>query len=62
MIWPEPEPGLVIRYSYLWDREARAGREEGVKDRPCAVVMTVTPDTAADRRVYVLPDHALGAQ
>jgi hypothetical protein len=35
--WPAPQPGLLIRYFYLWEREeARAGREEGVKDRPCA--------------------------
>jgi hypothetical protein len=31
---PKPEPGLVIRYSYLWHDEHRQGREEGVKDRP----------------------------
>jgi hypothetical protein len=38
---PVPRPGLVIRYAYLWDSEAREGREEGVKDRPCAVVLVV---------------------
>jgi len=32
---------LVIRFSYLWKREADAGREEGVKDRPCAVVIAI---------------------
>jgi hypothetical protein len=37
---PNPEPGLVIRYSYLWLREHREGREEGTKDRPCAIVLT----------------------
>ncbi len=35
---PAPEPGLVIGYSYLWAREHGAGREEGVKNRPCAIV------------------------
>jgi hypothetical protein len=35
---PTPEPGMVIGYSYLWAREHDAGREEGVKDRPCAIV------------------------
>jgi hypothetical protein len=30
---------LVIRYSYLWHDEFLKGREEGVKDRPCAVVV-----------------------
>jgi hypothetical protein len=36
---PKPEPGLVIRYSYLWHDEFLEGREEGEKDRPCAVVL-----------------------
>ena len=41
MSWPTPRAGLVIRYSYLWESEARAGREEGVKDRPCAIILVV---------------------
>ncbi len=54
MTWPTPQPGLVIRYSYLWTSEARAGREEGVKDRPCAIVLAIA--AAQDRkRVIVLP-------
>jgi hypothetical protein len=32
---------MVIRYAYLWRDEAARGREEGTKDRPCAVVLTV---------------------
>ena len=36
---PEPRPGLVISYTYLWRAERAAGRDEGVKDRPCAVVV-----------------------
>jgi hypothetical protein len=36
---PRPRSGLVIGYSYLWESEYRAGREEGTKDRPCAVVI-----------------------
>jgi len=32
---------LVIRYAYLWESEARQGREEGVKDRPCAIILIV---------------------
>jgi hypothetical protein len=31
--------GLVIRYSYLWQQEALQGNDEGVKDRPCAIVL-----------------------
>ncbi|HMR32973.1 MAG TPA: hypothetical protein PKA13_11260 [Geminicoccaceae bacterium] len=54
MSWPDPQPGLVIRYAYLWEREACSGREEGVKDRPCAVILAhVTEDGRT--RVYVLP-------
>ena len=36
---PVPFPGLIISYSYLWRAEYKAGREEGVKDRPCAIVL-----------------------
>lgn len=38
MTLPPPRPGQVIAYAYLWAREHRRGREEGLKDRPCAVV------------------------
>ena len=36
---PQPVPGLVIRYAYLWHRKLIAGQAEGEKDRPCAVVL-----------------------
>ena len=39
---PAPVPGLVIRYSFLWHRETKAGKEEGSKDRPCAVLLATT--------------------
>lgn len=54
MSWPDPRPGLVIRYSYLWQREHDAGREEGVKDRPCAIVLAIDGE-GDDKTVYVLP-------
>ena len=54
MTWPAPQPGLVIRYSYIWNREAQAGREEGVKDRPCAIVLAIR-DVQNRTRVIVLP-------
>ena len=53
MSFPEPYVGLVIRYSYLWKREFDAGREEGTKDRPCAIVMAVV-DEDGDKEVLVL--------
>jgi hypothetical protein len=52
--WPAPQPGLVIRYSYLWRRESQVGREEGAKDRPCALVAALQDDEG-ETRVYVLP-------
>ncbi len=55
MTWPKPVPGLVIRYSYLWDREDSAGREEGVKNRPCAIVLVVYQDEDRAPLVAVLP-------
>lgn len=51
---PSPKPAQVIRYAYLWADEHEAGREEGVKDRPAAVVMTMLVDERAER-VVVLP-------
>ena len=54
MALPTPAPGLVIRYSYLWMREYAAGRDEGVKDRPCAIVVMLT-DEDGDQVVTVLP-------
>jgi hypothetical protein len=54
MGWPEPVPGLVIRYSYLWLEEHRKGREEGVKDRPCAIIL-VTEEGEGEKVVTVLP-------
>lgn len=54
MALPSPQPGQVIRYAYLWWNEARTGREEGSKDRPCSVVLTRI--TSAGRTLaYVLP-------
>jgi mRNA-degrading endonuclease toxin of MazEF toxin-antitoxin module len=41
MALPPPEPGLVISYAYLWYREQARKRTEGVKDRPCVIVLKV---------------------
>ncbi len=51
---PKPVQGLVIRYSYLWRAEQRRGQEEGVKDRPCAVVLVTTTEDD-EEVVTVLP-------
>ncbi len=54
MSLPTPEIGLVIRYSYLWRREHREGREEGTKDRPCAIVLAAR-DHDDHTQVLVVP-------
>jgi hypothetical protein len=54
---PRPEPGLVIRYSYLWLREHHEGREEGVKDRPCAIILA-TSDQAGIKTLVVPVTHS----
>ena len=51
-----PEPGLVIRYDFLWKDEARTGREEG-KDRPCAVVLATRPQNGQREVVLCLITH-----
>ncbi len=52
---PKPIPGLVIRYSYLWYSEYLEGREEGQKDRPCAIIASIQTDDQGNTRVLVLP-------
>jgi hypothetical protein len=54
MALPLPQPGQVIRYAYLWWNEARAGKQEGLKDRPCGIVLTRIT-TAGCTVAYVLP-------
>lgn len=54
MSLPQPEPGLVICYAYLWRDEQRKGFEEGRKDRPCIVVAVARAAEGAVR-VVVLP-------
>ena len=52
---PEPKPGLVIRYDYLWRDEAIRGRQAGAKDRPCAIVVTLQERDSNDIRVLLAP-------
>ena len=63
MSLPKPLPGLVVRYRTLWADDAARGEEEGDKERPAAVVMTVDAPTGNAVRVYVLPiTHAVPAR
>jgi hypothetical protein len=50
---PDPRPGLVIRYDYLWTREAAKGRDQG-KERPACLVAAMD-STTSPRFVVILP-------
>ena len=54
MALPEPDPGLVISYAYLWRDEALRGLEEGQKDRPCVIILAVE-ETDGRKIVTVAP-------
>ena len=53
MTLPDPKPGLVARYDYLWTHEAAGGREQG-KNRPACLV-AATDRAARPRYVVLLP-------
>jgi hypothetical protein len=53
-LFPQPLPGQVISYAYLWQTEHQRGQEEGLKDRPCAVILVVTNEDG-NEIVTVLP-------
>jgi len=55
MAIPNPEPGLVISFAYLWHDEYQAGQEEGRKDRPAVIVLAVEQGTGAPPLITVLP-------
>ena len=40
MAIPDPEPGLVVHFNYLWSSEFDRGREEARYPRPCAIVLS----------------------
>ena len=54
MALPDPHPGLVISYSYVWASKHRSGREEGLKDRPCVIVLA-SQTAAGQAFVTVVP-------
>jgi hypothetical protein len=63
-----PAVGDVIRYAYLWSHESGAGREEGIKDRPAAIVALLRGDDGRDEAVVFPitssppPDAAAGVE
>jgi hypothetical protein len=55
MALPEPEPGLVISYAYLWHHEHETGQDEGRKDRPCVIVVALERASDGATVVTVAP-------
>ena len=53
MTVPEPKPGLIVRYDYLWLDEATAGRDHG-KDRPACLV-AASDSSSRPRFLVILP-------
>ena len=51
---PDPKPGLVFRYEYLWKQQAEAGRDAAEKERPACIVLSVSRNEA-ETRVLVVP-------
>lgn len=51
---PEPKPGSVIRYSYLWFDERRRGAMEGRKDRPAMILAVAVVKTGGETEVLAL--------
>ena len=52
---PDPTPGVVVRYAYLWQSEALRDREEGSKYRPTVVVLASESNDGAGKTVLVAP-------
>jgi len=51
---PDPEPGLVIPYAYLWRHEHRKGQDEGRKTRPSVIVLAAHQEKSGATRVTVV--------
>ena len=50
---PEPKPGLVVRYDYLWTHEAARGQDQG-KTRP-ACLIAASDSSVRPQYVVLLP-------
>ena len=52
-IYVDPKPGMVVRYGYLWARQARMGQDNGEKFRPSLILAVRNEE---DKKVvYVAP-------
>ena len=53
MTVPQPVPGLIVSFSFLWAEEAERGLQEGQKDRPCVVLAAY--DSEHGKRAILVP-------
>jgi hypothetical protein len=51
----------VVSYAYLWCSEYERGREEGVKDRPCVVILSIEHDDGVTMVTVAPITHAAPA-
>jgi len=51
----EPKVGMVICYDFLWKKEEKSGRTDGLKDRPCAIILASNTKNDSIREVVVCP-------
>jgi hypothetical protein len=56
--FPDPKPGLVVRYAFLWSSEANLGAVEAAKDRPCAIVVAAYDRDGAIQTIVAPVTHA----
>jgi hypothetical protein len=54
---PDPTPGLIVRYGYLWLAEFRQQRTDPSKDRPACVVMQILDEQP--HRLEIVGGHAV---
>jgi hypothetical protein len=59
---PKPEPGLVISYGYLWSSEYAEGLDEGLKNRPCVIILAVRAESDKLIVTVVPVTHSAPAQ
>lgn len=52
---PDPVPGAVIRYEFLWSHEQRTGKLDASKGRPCAVVVAIPRAESGAVQTVVAP-------
>lgn len=45
----------MVRYDFLWKDEQRAGRDDGSKDRPCAIILVSKPKADGSTEVALCP-------